>query len=284
MEIVNITTLYTYLIMIEVVIQIIILHNFKQDHKNKTWSVFSGLTFTALILNIVVFAILITNSNDLNDVTLSILVGAFVLFFNIIIIIAGLIIKRKNNKKIDKKGLDKKAFIKTSLIVIVINLLAILIPLLGQTIIYKVGETYINKYLTQKYGESDYQVVKVEKDYSYNGIVDKFVSAYNYEMKSNYTKGSFVIKVDDNTFEIKSDYFLPVYYSEQNNLDYEIYIKDDILHTDFDALVDYINSKLNKNLSYYTIINGCKDFSKSLGNNKKVPSLEQYIQYLNQNN
>lgn len=283
MEIMKIITIYTYLIIAEAIAQIITIHNFKRNHKNKTWNTFLGITIPAFILNIVVFVFFLTNSNDFSDATMSILIGGFSLFFNIIIIIAGLIIKRKNNNKIDEKGLNKKTFIKTSLIIIVITLLALLIPLLIQTITYKIGESHIEKYLIQKYGEANYQVVKIEKDYSYSGIIDKFVSSYNYEIKSDYTEGSFVIEVDNDTFDIKSDYFLPVYYSEQNHLNYEIYIEDDLLHHNFDALLDYINSKLNKNLSYYTVINDLQDFGISLDDGN-VPPLEQFIQYLNQNN
>lgn len=285
MEIIDLIPPYTFAVAIEIIIQIMVLHGFRKKHKNSYWKVFLGITITTIILNPIVFITFMYSGNDLNEIISSFFIGGFSLIFNIIIIISGLIIKHKIKKKneLETSDYDKKTFIKTILLVIVVNMLSILIPLFKQFIIYKIGESRIDSYLIQKYGDGDFQVVKIEKKYEYIGISDKVPTSYNYEIKSNYTKGNFVVIIDSDTLEVLSDYFLHVYYSEQENLYYRMSISDNIVVKDFEALENYINNKLDIKLENNKISNSLHSFGK-INNNKKIPSIEQFIKYLKQEN
>lgn len=105
-------------------------------------------------------------------------------------------------------------------------------------------------YLEQKYGDGNYKVVKIRKQYSKtDGFFTGYdVSGYNYEIKSDYMENTFIIHISNESSYISSDYFLPVYYSEKYNLEYELYYEYDDrtkeTHYNFDELEEYIRNNI----------------------------------------
>ena len=112
----------------------------------------------------------------------------------------------------------------------------------------KSGEKKVVNYLNNKYGNSNYKVVNVYKEYSNYGMWDKYLSGYYYEIKSDYMKDTFIVSIDDNFNYIDADYFLPVYYSQKNNLKYNLEYDDwyTSVNYDFSEFDNYINKIINE--------------------------------------
>lgn len=102
--------------------------------------------------------------------------------------------------------------------------------------------------MNNKYGNSNYKVVNVYKEYSNYGMWDKYLSGYYYEIKSDYMKDTFIVSIDDNFNYIDADYFLPVYYSQKNNLKYNLEYDDwyTSVNYDFSEFDNYINKIINE--------------------------------------
>lgn len=234
---------------IDATIQIYMINNFKKNNNIRDWYNFLGVNIGIFICDIFVYVILSNNALGLSSALSCIIVCGFVLCTNFILLIIGLVIKNKikdttniTNPIMEDKSI-KSLFPKSSIYVLICNILIVFIfPFLIQQISLKSREKYIVNYLENKYGNGNYKVVDIKGDYTYNGIIDKYLSGYYYEIKSDYMNNTFIIRIDDRVLYIEDDYFLPLYYSEKYNLPYELSYSDSMqsLYVDFNEFEKYI--------------------------------------------
>lgn len=243
--------LLTYII--EAIIQIDLLNRFRKNHTNKEWFLFLGITIIVFISDFLAYNYFNDISTGLDSAILTLIVCGFILCVNFILLIVGLIIKIIIKKKIKQlsefndKKINIVSFIKSSIITLFCNLIALfIIPILIQKIILCNGTVHIIKYLERKYGDGNYKVVNVSNEYSNVGMWNRHLSGYYYEIKSDYMEDSFIIEIDDEFICIGSDYFLPVYYSQKYNLDYELYYDElwKSLAYDFDEFEEYMKKNI----------------------------------------
>ena len=284
--------LYLFACLIEITIQIILLIKLKK--KNTDWYLFLGINIGIILTNIIAYNFYEGNCIGLGNALTMICVCGFITIINIILLIIGLIIKHIIKNK-TKESLA--ILLKSGLPIIIINtIILFIIPMLISKIYLNKGEKYIKNYLENKYGKSNYEIVKIYKEYNSSGMWDNYLSGYFYEIKSDYMKNTFIINIDENISYINGDYFLPVYYSEKNNLKYKLeYNKwNTWVDYNFDELNNYIIEKTNiKNIKINPIMNNYLDRWDSINGpkyhenyyiisdkNGRIPSLEETINLL----
>lgn len=272
MDILNLELLFLLAYIIEAIIQIVMLNRFKKSHIIKDWFVFLEINIIVIICDIFAYGTFANDAVGLSSAVLGIFVCGFILFTNSILLIIGLVIKNKSKDKINEtndaneKKTNKIPIFKSSIIILVCNLLILfIVPILMQKIISVKGEKYIISYLEQKYGNGNYKVVNVMKEYSNYGMWDKFLSGYYYEIKSDYMENTFIVTVTDNSLYIHDDYFLPVYYSQKYNLPYKLSYDnwDNSLSYDFDEFNNYIINSIKDKYSIEIDIYDVKDLYQS---------------------
>lgn len=238
---------FTYII--EAIIQIFLLNRFIKKHVEKYWYEFLGITIIIFLSDILAYLTFAYNSATglISFHGKLVFICVSILCCNLILWISGLIIKNKMKRLNDEN--DKKIKrVPFSLIILICNFIIIFIaPTLLKLNNDKMS---IMSYLEQKYGDGIYKVVKIRKQYSKaDGFFTGYdVSGYNYEIKSDYMENTFIIHISNESSYISSDYFLPVYYSEKYNLEYELYYEYDDrtkeTHYNFDKLEEYIRNNI----------------------------------------
>ena len=173
MENSNLELLFLFAYIIEAIIQIVMLNRFKKNHMTKDWFGFLGSNIIIFICDIFAYGIFANDAIGLSSAILCIFVCGFILFTNFILLIIGLVIKNKSKRKtnetndVNEKKSNKISFLKSCIIILVCNLLILfIVPILMQQTTSSKGEKYIIKYLEQKYGNGNYKVVNVMKEYS----------------------------------------------------------------------------------------------------------------------
>ena len=151
------------------------------------------------------------------------------------------------------------------------------VPLLVSKITINKGKNYVTDYLNKKYGNANYEVVNVYKNYENYGMWDKYLSSYYYEIKSDYMDETFIVQIDESLEYITSDFFLPVYYSLKFNLKYNLEYDDwsSDINYNFDEFNEYVkNNSENKNIEVEYLY---KDFVDSWNNIDGVKYNENYL-------
>lgn len=224
------------LFIIEIAIQISSLVNLKTTKNQKYWNTFIGITIANFIFNYIAYLKLADDALGLGDAILIIFTCGFSFVSNVILLIVGIIIKRTiKNAKI---RLNRNSFFIGTLIMAINLIILFALPVLTFKIIVARGERNVINYLNKEYGKNNYETVNVCKDYSDNGMWDRYLSGYYYEIKSDYMKNTFMVKTDKYSNHIEADYFLPVYYSQKYNLDYILECKDGYHWIRFDDKLD----------------------------------------------
>ena len=224
------------------------------------WLEFLEINIIVFMCDIFEYIMFANDATGLSSALSCIAVCGFILFTNSILLIIGLAIKNKSIQKIDEtsdenekndeneKKSNKTSFLRVSMIILVCNLLIIfLVPIFTkQGTTNKVEDKVLN-YLEQKYGNGNFKIVNVMKNYITNGF-DKSLKTYYYEIKSDYMQNTFIVSIENDYFYINDDYFLPVYYSEKCNLRYELHCNR-VLNSvevkyDFDKFDKYIANSI----------------------------------------
>lgn len=276
----NIQLLVFATYIIEVIIQICLIARFGKNNDIKDWVKFLGSIIAVFIFDIIAFYSFTTNSVGFESVLLTLFICGFILCFNFILLMVGLIIKNSNKYlgDVNVQRTSKILFFKSVLITLICNLIILfIIPALIQRVVLGYGETHIINYLQQKYGNGNYEVVNVVK--SYAGTFNESLSSYRYEIKSDYIKDTFIIEIEDEFRYIMCDYFLPVYYSEKYKLstergfeEFEEYIQNNTEVEKFsirDIFMNYarFNNGVEYNQNYFIVPE----------NYGKIPSINEFI-------
>lgn len=295
--------LFLIFCIIQIIIQIISVIKLKKSKKSKYFNLFIGINIASFISTIYAFYVFRKNILGLSDAIYCLLVCGFSFITNIVLLIIGLIVKKIT--KDNKIRINKNSFF-IGIFILLLNIIIIFIlPTIVNNISLKLDEKKVIIYLNNKYGNSNYKVISIYKEYSHYGMWDKYLSGYYYEIKSDYMKDTFIIKVDNNYIE--ADYFLPVYFSQKYNLNYNLEYHDwnNSLEYDFTDFNNYIkdliknkmltlNKKVEPSVIYnnyiqsYSNIDGVKYNSNYYiisSNNGKIPTIEELISSLiNYNN
>ena len=295
--------LFLIFCIIQIIIQIISVIKLKKSKKSKYFNLFIGINIASFISTIYAFYVFRKNILGLSDAIYCLLVCGFSFITNIVLLIIGLIVKKIT--KDNKIRINKNSFF-IGIFILLLNIIVVFIlPTIVNNISLKLDEKKVIIYLNNKYGNSNYKVVNIYKEYSHYGMWDKYLSGYYYEIKSDYMKDTFIIKVDNNYIE--ADYFLPVYFSQKYNLNYNLEYHDwnnslEYDFTDFNNYIkDLIKNKMltlnkevdpsviyNNYIQSYSNIDGVKYNSNYYiisADNGKIPTIEELIRSLiNYNN
>ena len=295
--------LFLIFCIIQIIIQIISVIKLKKSKKSKYFNLFIGINIASFISTIYAFYVFRKNILGLSDAIYCLLVCGFSFITNIVLLIIGLIVKKIT--KDNKIRINKNSFF-IGIFILLLNIIIIFIlPTIVNNISLKLDEKKVIIYLNNKYGNSNYKVVNIYKEYSHYGMWDKYLSGYYYKIKSDYMKDTFIIKVDNNYIE--ADYFLPVYFSQKYNLNYNLEYHDwnNSLEYDFTDFNNYIkdliknkmltlNKEVDPSVIYndyihsYSNIDGVKYNSNYYiisSDNGKIPTIEELISSLiNYNN
>lgn len=122
-----------------------------------------------------------------------------------IVVIIGFIIKlrlkKNNNLKIEvsSKSYKIKIFFITNIIMLCILLLTLIVPYKIKLHNFKEFESfskeYLENYLDDVYGKENYEIIRFERDYSYNGIISKFFIGFEATIHLNNIKNHFSVSV-----------------------------------------------------------------------------------------
>lgn len=295
--------LFLIFCIIQIIIQIISVIKLKKSKKSKYFNLFIGINIASFISTIYAFYVFRKNILGLSDAIYCLLVCGFSFITNIVLLIIGLIVKKIT--KDNKIRINKNSFF-IGIFILLLNIIIIFIlPTIVNNISLKLDEKKVINYLNNKYGNSNYKVISIYKEYSHYGMWDKYLSGYYYKIKSDYMKDTFIIKVDNNYIE--ADYFLPVYFSQKYNLNYNLEYHDwnNSLEYDFTDFNNYIkdliknkmltlNKEVDPSVIYndyihsYSNIDGVKYNSNYYiisADNGKIPTIEELIRSLiNYNN
>lgn len=257
------TGLFFLVCLVAAIIQIISLKKFRSLRDPKYWAQFLGINLASLAILLPAYLILGQHALDLNDAFYIIFVCGFSAICNVVLLIAGIILKiitkpRSTKTKPPKTKSATKHRRSTSRVLLtglaaavltaLINFFTLLcLPAIITGLTTAAGEKMVVNYLEAKYGPGNYHMVSVENQYGDNGITSRDLTGYNYEMQSDFMDETFIVRVDDGLHYVKSDYFLPVYYSQLYNLDtshnyqaFDDYVRG-IIHTQYGQDASKIN-------------------------------------------
>ncbi len=176
--------LFLFAYIIEAIIQIVMLERLKKNHMTEDWLEFLEINIIVFMSDIFEYIMFANDATGLSSALSCIAVCGFILFTNSILLIIGLAIKNKSIQKIDEmsdknekndeneKKSNKTSFLRVSMIILVFNLLIIfLVPIFTkQGTTNKVEDKVLN-YLEQKYGNGNFKIVNVMKNYITNGFL-----------------------------------------------------------------------------------------------------------------
>lgn len=263
--------LFLIISIVEIIIELGLLIKVKKNGLKKDWHNFLGINIAVLISDIIIYQLLANAAIGLGSAIGALFVCGFTLIINILLLLIGFLMKRKIKK-------DKKNYFLTGILVFIFNIVIMVsVPLLVSKITINKGKNYVTDYLNKKYGNANYEVVNVYKNYENYGMWDKYLSSYYYEIKSDYMDETFIVQIDESLEYITSDFFLPVYYSLKFNLKYNLEYDDwsSDINYNFDEFNEYVkNNSENKNIEVEYLY---KDFVDSWNNIDGVKYNENYL-------
>lgn len=266
--------LFLIISILEIIIELGLLIKVKKNGLKKDWHNFLGINIAVLISDIIIYQLLANTAIGLGSAIGALFVCGFTLIINILLLLIGFLMKRKIKK-------DKKNYFLTGILVFIFNIVIMVsVPLLVSKITINKGKNYVTDYLNKKYGNANYEVVNVYKNYENYGMWDKYLSSYYYEIKSDYMDETFIVQIDKSLEYITSDFFLPVYYSLKFNLKYNLEYDDwsSDINYNFDEFNEYVkNNSENKNIEVEYLY---KDFVDSWNN---IDGIKYNENYLNEN-
>ena len=232
--------IYFFICFILFITQIILAVLSSKTKKSTLWNILFGITISKIISCIIVH-IGFFNDTDI-DLGIGIVIVIWRTIFiitNLLFLIISIIIKAKSKKQIK---FNKYSIITGIIFIIVSILLTILIPKTE----FNTGNKYIKEkvidFLNKKYGDNDYKIESIEKDYSYNGIVQKYHTGYTAKVYYPEKDLYFFIDIEGTDPKNPLDFsegmttFIERYYMKEIN---------DFLSKKYNIEFDYLNIETN---------------------------------------
>lgn len=265
------------ILIILLIVKIKVLRKELKENKKKLWPIYFSSLFAEVssLLGIYFIRAELIGITFEGFITLAI-ISLGCIIENIILLIVGIIFYIKQKKKIKNKKTKEKnhtlvKIILTFISILGFNLFITSIPVIHKTEIEKYIETYVEDYMTKKYGNGNFKVVNIAKNYS-GGLWEPEVhSGYYVKIKNSYTNGIISMFIDGTTKEtikVSSEFLLEDYHDE---------------YEDYDYLTDYIMNKKVKKVeeSYQKEFNVDVDFScyyKVPDDYGHIPSIDELVE------
>ena len=231
MEIVTLELVFLSVYTIEMYIQAFMFNKFVKNSDYKDFITFLSFNISVFICNIVVCIMLYRQRMGFISSVFWWFLLLYVFGYNIalfaISIVGYFIKKRKNVINYTSKGSAHIASFEIIFFVLLVNcMIMVVYPNYIDKTKFDKGQEFVYAYLNQKYGESDYQIVEMSKKYRRGGLFDLLLDGYYFEISNEYVENTFVLHIDKSMEYVVSDFYLPVYYSEQLGLYYTLYRDD----------------------------------------------------------
>lgn len=243
------------------IVSIIIMHK-----KPVFWNIFLGIIIARFITAYPLY-VLLAEDDDLG------LGGALVMMFvmvvsfinTVIMFIVGMISKSKLKKERPDYAVKTNFVLPIVIVVYIIIgiLLLVVLPKYRYLSKIKPVEEHVLNYYKTTFGDESVNIKSIEKDYSYNGIVQKYHTGYTVTMTSYYIDDEFSNDTDlDGNMEFSSSchsmYLCKYYYSKYGYVygDYYYHIPGDPVEIDLELL----QSKIPKDLGHVPTFDEMYDF------------------------
>lgn len=259
------------------IVKIKVLRKELKENKKKLWPIYFSSLFAEVssLLGIYFIRAELIGITFEGFITLAI-ISLGCIIENIILLIVGIVFYIKQKKKIKNKKTKEKKYTLVKIVLTFIsiwgfNLFITSIPVIHKSEIEKYIETYVEDYMTKKYGNGNFKVVNIAKNYS-GGLWEPEVhSGYYVKIKNSYTNGIISMFIDGTTKEtikVSSEFLLEDYHDE---------------YEDYDYLTDYIMNKKVKKVeeSYQKEFNVDVDFScyyKVPDDYGHIPSIDELVE------
>lgn len=195
-----------------VTLQVIFYLKFKKTKSAKYFNLFMGFVSGTFLLFLMIYLfILFGGVGGLSEALAQLLVSSPFFVVSLVLMLKGESLNKQINVSQDKKYIRKLAIIIVS---IPIGIYLISIVVVDMIVANKTVD-----YLNTKYGDNDFKVVFVSKDYSYNGIVSATHTGYEVRVTSPIVDDKFIVHVSGtNPFFVKEfceHYFLLNHYKKE---------------------------------------------------------------------
>ena len=240
------------------IIQIVSIKKLKETEDSKYWDTFIGIAYGSFISLLIVYCTLPFNTEDLGDGIIFLFVICIAFIANLILLIIGLKIGLKIKKKHQKDYiyLNKKSTFVATLVILLNIIILIVVPIVGGINNRNLMTNNFQSYLNSKYGDNDFKIDYVEKNYSYDGIISKSHSGYKAEISTPLLKETFTISsygTNPRGVNIVREDFVTRYYNEKVNeylsekydLKFDLWVKEEKIPDSlghiptFDELIEY---------------------------------------------
>lgn len=260
--------------LIEVIMQVDSIKKFKELRDYKYWNDFFGITIANFISIFLAFCIFMNNEGlSFNDTICWLFIFGILFIGNLILFIKG-----KINKKTLKNVIitNDNSFSTGYLCAFSSLIILCVIPS------FIISETEIKNnsisYLNNKYGNHDFKVGNISKDYSQNGIIQKNRAGYNVTVFSPLIKSIFTLSISSNNSLVMngvSEQFAEIYYqmnineylSKKHGLKFEISIENDNIPNSI-GHIPTVNELVDYNAINYISIIADEDSDYEYDNNR----------------
>ena len=263
------------------IFQILLINKGKSTNQNKYWIIFKSIFFAIIVsLPFLYYRLMAIAGDDFGYGLIGLGIIHIISISFVIQFVVGLIIKLRTKKKSDfdvekTHGLKKNLLF--YLLAFVITFSSILIIFGFSNIIGNIKNNNTNKsvseqtinYLNDRYGNQQFKIINISKDYTSNGGIGENFSGYIVLVESKGIR--FIVNKDK--YSGFSDQYLTAYYNDYfdnpNSVDnLKKNIKDEI-----DKLNKYIKAEVSVSDYYYNDMDEITN--KSFHNSKKVPAIEE---------
>lgn len=228
--------LLEFVLIILFIKKIKILKKAHKEKKQKLWPIY----FSALVSEVTSLLGVYIIQTELIGTTLSdffafCIICLICIIENVILLIVGIVyfLKQKNNvkdKNIKSRNHTLVKIIFTFLIIYGGMFSIAYMPKIFKTEIEKYIEDYVIKYMTTKYGDGDFKVINIAKEYTggFSGESEE-LSGYYVKIKTSYTDeiiGMFIDGTTKETIEISYDSLILDYHKVDDIVDFQNYLMD----------------------------------------------------------
>lgn len=261
--------LFFVICIIEIIIQLNLIEKLKETSDSKYWDKFLGINFASFFSAILAYFVFLTSVRGFSSSIVSLFICGFSFASSLILHGIGI----KTTKFLKKIKLNRSSLSIGSLVLLSNIVVLIIIPVLTNIFIGMKAITYLNN----KYGENDFKVTSVEKEYTDSGIIDSYHTGYLISVNSTSLNISFEVRTGTDHKDFR-DYFINDYYKDYSYSDEYKRISDNLvekINIEVENLKNYL-SQYNK-ISFWEINDF--DIKKAFGvipdNYGRIPTVEE---------
>lgn len=219
--------IYNLIFVVEIIVQMNLLSKFRKTREGKYFNIFKGfVTAQFILIGLMYFYVLFGGVRGLNEALIQLLIMGVFLVANILLVLKSSALKKQINVISDKKYICK--------LVVIIIFVSIGIPIVNMVLINTLVANRTIDYLNTKYGDNDFKVVLVSKDYTDNGLVISTHTGYKINVTSPMVDREFVVYAYGTSpgtiREFSEHSFIVNYYEKEineylgNKYDYTVYL------------------------------------------------------------